>query len=122
MLKYGLFTCLASSGVKLPEFEILNEERGKFMFSSGNLDYKNTLQDLFTVTFNLMIIIILKIVAMAYSASLHVHITGIVTGRSLDWCFLSCSSPGLSQPSTPTPLCALAWLWKNRESGLYSAR
>ena len=47
------------------------------MLSPGNLDYKKTLQDLFTVTFNLMIIIILKIVAVAYSASLHMHLTGI---------------------------------------------
>ena len=73
------------------------------MFSPGNLDYKKTLQDLFTVTFNLMIIIILKIVAVAYSASLHVRITGICDrkepGLVLPFLFLI-----WAVPSTPSAL------------------
>lgn len=90
------------------------------MFSPGNLDYKNTLQDLLTVTFNLMIIIILKIVAMVYSASLHVHITGICDrkehGLVLPFLFLTWAVPAFHAHS---PVCFSLAVGKQRVRALF---
>ena len=90
------------------------------MFSPGNLDYKKTLQDLFTVTFNLMIIIILKIVAVAYSVSLHVHLTGICDrkepGLVLPFLFLIWAVPAFHAHS---PMCLSLAVGKQRVRALF---
>lgn len=90
------------------------------MFSPGNLDYKKTLQDLFTVTFNLMIIIILKIVAVAYSASLHVCITGICDrkepGLVLPFLFLIWAVPAFH---AHCPVCFSLAVGKQRVRALF---